>query len=326
MAASYVIIGEALVDVLPTGEVPGGSPANVAVTLGRLGRSPVLVTCLGDDARGEMVHRWLAASNVTVDSTKPITDRTSTAKVMLDEAGSASYKFDLSWTPDPGRTATAAASADLLHIGSIATVLEPGATMIEATLIAARERALVSFDPNARPAITPDLTDTRARVERLVALAHLVKVSDEDLAWYYPDMDPLAAARHWVTLGPELVVVTFGGDGAVALRATPKVALVEATSKTPDGGIPTGSITELRVPGVEVEVADSVGAGDTFMGALLDTLGTLGIYGADARKKLAALSDADVLAALTRSARAAAITVSRPGADPPTTAELDDQN
>lgn len=296
-----LVIGEALVDVVPDStndgqpqDFPGGSPANVAIALARLGRDVRLVTLLGDDDRGAAVRRWLEASDVTVLARPTASGRTSSAAVTLDDTGAASYVFDLDW-----HLGEVTETGDVLHVGSIATVLEPGADAVLEAVRAHRGRALVSLDPNARPAITPDRADPVARVDELVTLADVVKVSDEDLHWLHPDDDPVATATHWAGAGPALVVVTRGGDGAVAVR--------------PDG-------TTLEVPGVPVDVADTVGAGDTFSGVLLDALLGLGVRGGD---DLRALSDRDVLGAVTTAAIGAAINVSRPGANPPSRAELD---
>ncbi len=319
----FVVVGEALVDVVPDGvglddagpddagpddgeprgtrDLPGGSPANVAVTLGRLGHRPVLVTSLADDARGALVRGWLEASGVHVRSVAPVSGRTSSAAVMFAPDGSASYEFDLDWDLPAALLAEAVQGADVVHAGSIATVLDPGADAVEAALTGARGRALVSFDPNARPAITPDVAAVRERVERLVAVSDVVKVSDEDLGWYYPDADPVDAARAWAARGPALVVVTLGADGSVLVRGDDVV----------------------RVAGVKVAVADTIGAGDTAMGALLDILARLGACGAQARAVLGSLTLDQLAEVGGWAAHAAAVTVSRPGADPPTRTELD---
>jgi fructokinase len=297
-----LVVGEALVDVVPDRDgnpqdLPGGSPANVAITLGRLGRDVRLVTLLGDDGRGTAVRAWLEASDVTVLAQTTESGRTSTAAVTLDATGAASYVFDLDWNlasvPDE--------ECDVIHVGSIATVLDPGADTVLEAVRSRRGRALVSLDPNARPSITPDRTGPVARVEALVALADVVKVSDEDLEWLFPGVAPLETASRWATAGPALVVVTRGGDGAFAVRP---------------GG------TTLEVPGVPVVVADTVGAGDTFSGVLIDTLLHLGVRGAGGGDALRALTDRDVLHVVTTAAIGAAVTVSRPGADPPDRTEL----
>lgn len=297
-----LVVGEALVDVVPDRnghpqDLPGGSPANVAITLGRLGRDVRLVTVLGDDDRGRLVRSWLEASRVTVLAQQPGSGRTSSAAVTLDASGAATYDFDLAW--DLGEVPHE--ECDVFHVGSIATVLAPGADVVLEAVRRHHGRALVSLDPNARPVLTPDHAAAVARVEELVALSGVVKVSDEDLEWLFPDAHPVATATRWATAGPGLVVVTRGGEGAVAVR--------------PDG-------TVLEVPGVPVVVADTVGAGDTFSGVLIDTLLALGVSGAGGADALRALTDRDVLDVVTTAAIGAAVTVSRPGADPPDRAEL----
>jgi fructokinase len=188
----------------------------------------------------------------------------------------------------------------IVHLGSIAAVMEPGASSVVQLVRDARDRALVTYDPNVRPVLLPDRDDTRRRAERLVALADVVKASDEDLAWLYPDRDPADSARAWQRTGPAVVVVTRGGDGATAVT---------------DAG-------EVQVRSPRVDVVDSVGAGDTFMGAMIDALVRLRCDSAAARARLRALSAGEVRGVLEHAARAAAVTVSRPGADPPRRGEL----
>lgn len=299
---TVLVVGEALIDVVPDPagqpqDYPGGSPANVAITLGRLEREVRLVTLLGDDPRGALIRQWLEASNVTVLAQPTGSGRTSTAAVTLDETGAASYVFDLDWD----LTSVPDHECDVLHVGSIATVLDPGADTVLAAVRERRGRSVVSLDPNARPAITPERTGPVARVEELVALSDVVKVSDEDLLWLHPEHTPVETATRWAGSGPGLVVVTRGGEGAVAVRH--------------DG-------TTLEVPGVPVTVADTVGAGDTFSGVLIDALLQLGVSGPEGHEALRALSDRDVLGAVTTAAIGAAINVSRPGANPPSRAEL----
>ncbi|HWJ11344.1 MAG TPA: PfkB family carbohydrate kinase [Nocardioides sp.] len=297
-----LVAGEALIDIVERPgqaavELPGGSCANVALALGRLGWAPRLATALGADARGDRLRTWLADSGVSVDAVVPPSGRTSTAAAVLDAGGAAHYEFDLSWAlprVDDSRY-------DALHVGSIASVLDPGARDVGDLVHRVRRHALVSFDPNARPAITPDAAAARARVEELVAVSDVVKVSDEDLGWYFPGVDPADAAAAWSALGPALVVVTRGGTGATVLRP---------------GGV------RLDVPGVPATVADTIAAGDTFTAGLLDALLTAGIHGPGSSARLSDLGDDAVTAAVRHAHAAAAITVSRPGADPPTRAEL----
>jgi fructokinase len=301
-APRFLVVGEALVDVVPevgggTRDLPGGSPANVAITLGRLGHAVRLATLLGDDARGRALRAWLEASGVEVDAAVPGTGRTSSAAVTLDAEGAATYDFDLSW--DLERVEVR--DSGVLHVGSIATVLEPGARVVRDLVAALREDHVVSFDPNARPAITPDVDVARAHVEELVALCDVVKVSDEDLAWYHPGEDPVAVLERWAAAGPGVVVVTRGGEGATVVRH--------------DG-------RRLDAEGVRVAVADTVGAGDTFSGVLLDALAALGVHGPAGGTRLRSLADEELVHAVRLACAGASVTVSRPGADPPNRAEL----
>jgi fructokinase len=302
MSRHVLVIGEALVDVVHRGdgridESPGGSPANVALALGRLGDTAYFLTQLGDDAHGEQVREWLTTAGVRVTSSA--TTRTATATARLDDSGSARYEFDISWS----LAEAASACTDrvgVVHTGSIAALMAPGAAAVRTLLTEMRETSLITYDPNVRPALLPDHRRAVADVESFVALADVVKASDEDLAWLYSDVDPLDVARSWLERGPSVIVVTEGASGAFAV--------------TRDG--------VTHVPGRQVEVVDTVGAGDTFMSALIHGLLDLGLDSAESRMKLRRL-DGDSLAGLLRfSARAAAVTVSRPGADPPLLGEL----
>lgn len=303
MSTHVLAVGEALVDVVrrPDGssaEHPGGSLANVALTLGRLGRDVRLATWLGRDARGDAVRGWLDESDVAVVPGSDGADRTSVAQATLDATGAATYDFDLEWRVPDG----AAADADTLavHTGSIAAVLAPGSEDVRRLVDAARATSTISYDPNARPALMGEADDVRPRVEDLVALSDVVKVSDEDLAWLVPGTDPLEVARAWQRSGPAVVVVTFGGDGATAVTAAGEVAVASRP----------------------VDVVDTVGAGDSFMGALLDGLWSEGLLGGARREELRAIDTATMRRVLERCAAVAAVTVSRAGANPPRAAEL----
>lgn len=299
-APDILVVGEALVDIVhrsdgSVDEKPGGSPTNVAITLGRLGRAPRLLTHLGDDERGRAVRAWLEASGVAVEGA--VAARTSTAAAVLDATGAAQYEFEIDWSVDT----TDAGEPDALHVGSIATALAPGADAVFALVERLSASALVTFDPNIRPSLVDDADDVRRRVASLIAHADVVKASDEDAAWLHPAEPVDEVARRWAAAGPALVVITAGSDGAVAARGRDVV----------------------RIPAPRVDVVDTVGAGDTFMGVLVDGLIDAGAVGTSAREAIEALSESDLTAILRRSADAAAVTVSRPGADPPTRAELD---
>jgi fructokinase len=300
-----LVVGEALIDVVRRAdgsveEHPGGSPANVAIGLGRLGREVDLLTWFGDDAHGALVRRHLEASGVQVAPGSDTADRTSVATAVLDADGVATYEFDLSWHV-PERWASPPAVPLVVHTGSIAAVLEPGGQDVTKILTAHRDSATLTYDPNLRPSLMPPADETRPVVEELVALADVVKVSDEDLAWLEPGSHPLEVARRWAASGPAVVVVTRGGEGATAITGT----------------------YELDVAAPRVTVADTVGAGDSFMAGLVDGLWSAGLLGADRHQALRDADEVTLRSVLSRCAEIAAITVSRAGANPPTAAELD---
>ena len=298
-----LLVGEALVDIVERldgtrSEHPGGSPANVALGLARLGRSVHLLTRIGDDRRGRLVREHLASSGVRIAEGSVVAGRTSTATAVLDPTGAASYQFDLDWRLPP---APDLGGFRALHTGSIAAFLPPGGDDVLALVVKAAGHLTVSYDPNARPRLMGTARDARRRVERIVTLADVVKVSDEDLTWLAPGEDPEDTAREWLARGPSVVVLTRGGSGAVGFAASGRVA----------------------VPSAPVTVADTVGAGDAFMAGLLDHLATADLLGAHRRDALRELDRDTLGATLDQAVRSAAITCTRAGADPPTRAELD---
>lgn len=302
-APHVLVVGEALVDQVrradgTTAEHPGGSPANVALTLGRLGRDVRLASHLGRDERGEEIRAWLADSGVALTPGSDGAATTSVARAVLDGSGAATYDFAITWDLAPGTAATDSTLA--VHTGSIAAVLDPGAEAVHDLVLAARDRATITYDPNARPSLMGTPEAALARIEPLVSAADVVKVSDEDVEWLHPGADPVEVACTWVGRGPAVVVVTFGGEGAVAVCAA----------------------GEVRVEAPQVDVVDTVGAGDTFMGALVDGLWERSLLGGDRREALRAIDLEGLTAVLERCVAAAAITVSRAGANPPWRAEL----
>ncbi|MFB6897882.1 carbohydrate kinase family protein [Streptomyces hydrogenans] len=296
---SFLVIGECVADIVRgpgAADVvhPGGSPANVAYGLARLGRPATLLTQLADDPSGRLIAAHLTGAGVRL-AIGGVPARTPSAVVTLDGRGQATYAFDIAWTLTAEEPPATPEPVRHVHLGSIAAVTEPGAATVLALTGRLRPAATVSYDPNVRPALMGEHGPAVARVERCVALADLVKASDEDLAWLYPGEPVEAVAARWLALGPAVVLVTRGGDGALAVTREHTVA----------AGAPA------------VAVVDTVGAGDSFMSAVLDALA-----GRD-RAALAALG-ADALAGLlARAAAAAAVTVSRAGARPPDRAELD---
>jgi fructokinase len=291
---NVLVMGESLVDVVratdgTTTEHVGGSAANVAVALARLGRDVRFATSFADDPRGRMVAAHLRDAGVRLANEPHSVARTSTAVATLGDDGAANYEFDLEWVLSPP---VVEATPAAIHVCSLGAVLSPGSEVVDDTVSRFRGRTLVSYDINARPVITGTGPDLVERVERVVASSDLVKASDEDLVALYPSLSLADAAHGMLERGPAAVVVTLGGEGAVWFSRT----------------------AEVKVSSVAVSVADTIGAGDTFSAALVD--GLLG------RGELAGLDEAAVQEVLTRAVRAAAVTVSRPGADPPYAHEL----
>lgn len=305
------VIGEALVDEVVRGDDPpvphvGGSPMNVAVGLARLGHPVQFLGRFGHDPYGTLISAHLHNNSVLVP-TPPDGKPTSIARATLDGHGAARYDFELHWEL-PGleqRLDTLLDATTLLHTGSIAAMLRPGSEQVLKAVEQAHPRATISYDPNCRPSIINDVDYARAEAEKFVRLADVVKASDEDLQWLYPDLDPKDAARNWLAMGgpasgPALVVVTRGAEGPWGVNADG-----EAQASVP----PTA-------------VVDTVGAGDSFMAALLSTLVDRELDGAQRRDALRSLSSEELGEVLRYAAKAAAVTVSRSGANPPRREEI----
>jgi len=311
------VIGETLIDeVIRPGRDPvphvGGSPMNVAVGLARLGHPVQFLGRYGTDAYGVMVASHLHENDVLVP-VAPDTLPTSVARAVIGDDGAAEYEFDLAWelpviAPDAsGAPNFMLAATTLLHTGSIATMLAPGADQVFSAVLAAHPSTTITYDPNCRPSIITDVDYARAQAEKFVRLADVVKASDEDLQWLYPGVDPKESARRWLDIngasgGPALVVVTQGGDGPWAVCAAGEAACpVPATT-----------------------VVDTVGAGDSFMAALLGALVDRELDGAQRRAELRGINVPALAELIRYAAAAAAVTVSRAGANPPSRAELQD--
>jgi fructokinase len=317
------VAGEALIDLVDEGggryrAHPGGSAANVAVGLARLGVPCPLLARVSGDPLGRQLEAHLASNGVWMRDVVRAAEPTTLALVSLDGGGRAAYSFymngtaDWQWRPGElpgaggpggGRPGAGRLGPDVgaLHAGSLALALAPGASVLEGLLAAehARGRVTISIDPNIRPSLAAGRGAEVARVERQLAVAHLVKASEEDTSWLYPGVPPEDVARAWQRLGPRVVVITLGERGAFALA--------------PDG-------TGLRRPARDVQVVDTVGAGDAFSAGLLDAL----------RRRSALGAGGDGLGRLTPGALAgvtdwailvASLTCERAGADPPTRAE-----
>lgn len=294
-----LVIGEALIDTLDSHvEHVGGSPLNVAVGLARLGRDIDFLTHIGDDEPGRRITEYVKASGAQLVPGSTAATRTPTAVATIADDGSATYTFDLDWqlsgTPE-------VASPLFVHTGSIAAVREPGCLAVAALLDAYRASATITFDPNVRPSLIVDRDLARERIEHLVELSDIVKVSEEDLQWIHPNHAPEQTARAWLASGPAIVAVTMGERGSIAFCAA----------------------GEVRVAARPVRVVDTVGAGDAFMVGLLDTVWELGLLGAGERAALHRIGLAALSAALEAAGLSSALTVARAGADLPDRTALD---
>ncbi len=301
-----LVSGEALVDLIPREEttyeaVLGGSPYNTAIGLGRLGVTTGFAGRLSSDTMGEALVKELSASGV--DAGFSIIDPRPSPLAFVTRGTAATgsrYSFYLGATAYDGPSplvADWAARAAHLHIGSFsATDGALGAAALVA-LQGAGSDATTSYDPNIRPFVVPPRAETLPMVEARVKLATYVKASDEDFDWLYPGTPPSEAAARWAGLGPRLVVMTRGGAGAEAYFKGERIVQ----------------------PAPSIDVVDTVGAGDSFMSALLAAMAEDGALGSGAHDP----SEAEVGRWLLFAIAAAAITCTRQGAQPPTRAEVD---
>jgi fructokinase len=306
------VIGEALVDLVVSPDwgchaAPGGAPANVAVALARLGQDVSLRARLSGDGFGTMLREHLTRNGVSARDFVAATEHSTLAIATLSDDGQASYSFYANGTADWGWRPTDLGplpdDVEALYLGSLAAALPPGAAYIESftQLVRSAGKVVIVYDPNLRPTATPDRNAERLRVERQLRQVNVAKASAEDLAWLYPEQPVREVARRWQRIGPDLVVVTMGGDGAFGM--------------TRDG-------TELTVPPVPAEVVDTIGAGDAFSAGLVDAMAEEGLLGRDGLRGLADLDAARLARLLTSASIVAALTVERAGADPPRQAEV----
>lgn len=303
MEQVVLVVGEALVDVVrgrdgTVREHAGGSAANAAVALARLGRAVRFVTAYADDAHGRLLADHLGDNGVRLGSDPVVLERTATAVATLGEGGAATYDFDIDWRIGP--IAAAGVEPVAVVFGSIGAALEPGASQVAKLVEQHRNAALTVFDLNARPGITGTGPEVVNRAEAMAALADVVKASDEDLETLWPGRAHSDVAAELIERGTGAVVVTRGEHGLSWFAAS----------------------GEGNVPVVPADVADTIGAGDTVTAAVVDGLWEVGAVGAAARAGLAALGAEDWQVVLAQAARAAAITVGRPGGDPPWRHEL----
>jgi fructokinase len=290
------VAGEALMDLIPVAggdRVPmvGGGPANTAKAVARLGYQAYFVGGISFDDYGKAIEEELVGSGVDLALVYRGDESTALAIATIDEnglakydfelEGTASFAFDTSWLPS--------GDVDVIHVGSVATLLEPGAS--ELLKWVSTKSAPIIFDPNVRPSIEGNQDVYRAAVERWIDVASIVKLSEDDLNFLYGENANLVVDQ-WLSRGVSIVVVTRAEKGLSAYS--------------------TGSLVE--VPAVSVEVVDTVGAGDTIGAVLVEGVLVHGI---------ANLAGKTLKLVLERAAKAAAITCSRAGANPPTREELE---
>ena len=295
------VTGEVLIDLIPDGSdrtpIVGGGPANTAKALSNLGIDTQFIDGISSDEYGQMAKNELVASGVKLDYVKFSHKPTCLAIVSLSDSGSASYEFIIEntatfdftsdWLPNPKSE-----GPSLLHIGTLATAIEPGASVLFEWAQSVAKVAPIVFDPNIRPAVISDRKQYVKQVERWVSISSAVKVSDEDIRWLYPSLEIDKVVKNWLAKGPSLIVVTYGDKGLAGYRVGEKV-IVDA---------------------VKVVVADTVGAGDTVGAILVEAI---------VKDGLDTLSGMRLEMMLKRAAKAAAITVSRSGANPPTLKEIE---
>lgn len=304
------VCGEALIDLTLAevgGELafvprPGGSPCNVAIGLARLGKPTAFIGKLSSDPFGDVIQAHLTRNGVDLRWVVRGNERSALAFVIPSDDGGHDFAFYGSDTVEQSLTDSEMpeflpADVTTLHFGSYSLMLGESAGTYERLMRREHRARIISLDPNVRPALFPHHELYRRRIEGLLRYATLVKASAEDLAWLYPGEHYADIATRWFDEGPSLVVVTLGESGAVGLSGDAVV----------------------RVPGLSVDVADTVGAGDAFMSALLSRLHDKDLLSSQA---LECLTEGELGDALTYANRSAAITCTRQGADPPTRAQF----
>jgi len=298
---SVWVCGEVLIDLIPNnlgGKTPivGGGPANTAKALAKIGLQSYLIDGISSDEFGRLAQRELLEAGVNLEFAKRSNLETCTAEVFLDQNGSASYKFKIkdtatfdferNWLPNPSELVPS-----VLHIGTLVTVIEPGASVLYEWSNEVSKFAPVVLDPNIRPSVIPDRKMYLTAIEKWFAIATVIKVSEEDMNWLYPGDDIVNRAKSWLSDVTKLVVITLGGEGLLGIT----------------------SEDQIKVPGVKVEVVDTVGAGDTVGAIVVEGLIKYGLEN---------LIGETLRQVLSKAAKAAAITCSRAGANPPSNEEL----
>ena len=297
------VCGEALIDLIPVepgsqqrNAIPGGEPANTAHALARLGIPTEFIGGLSDDKYGRKMRAEFIADGVGLTFTPEHKLPTCLAIVSITIDGGATYEFKIDGTatfafeietlPDPNTF-----NPDAIYIGTLVTIIEPGAKILKDWIEKSKDCAPIIYDPNIRSAVISDRSRYQEVVKDWVALSNVVKASEDDLTWLYPDIEPLEIAHMWVKQGVKLVVITKGENGIIGVTEN----------------------QEIYIPGVKVDVIDTVGAGDTVGAVLVEAIVEFGLN---------KLTNELLSHTLHRAALAASITCSRSGANPPTKAEL----
>jgi fructokinase len=303
---SVLVIGEALVDVVHgiNGEIkniPGGSPANTAVALARLGTKTYMKARTSTDKFGTEIRNYLTNQNVNLDYSLVVKSPSSVVNALIQKDGSAKYEANLRGAADYGWTfeeldQVIDPDIQIVQLGSLTSYIEPGATNVEKWFSKLRQsnKYLLTFDPNIRhPLDGENEVDVRSRAKKLASLSHVVKASDEDLNWIFSNNNPQDSAINVIESGASLIVVTLGKKGAFAVNK--KLEIVEVKAN-------------------EIAVIDTIGAGDTFAAALITQLLENSLINKNA---LDNLSSDDLTEILTNCSAVSAITCSRQGANPP---------
>ena len=300
MSKEIWVCGEALIDLIPRGEqkvaIVGGGPANTAKALARLGFDSYFIDGISTDSFGGMIKDQLLHDGVNLKYAHYSDKQTCTADVSLDKAGVASYVFTIDgtatfdftndWLPSPEEIKPV-----VLQIGTLATIVQPAADVLLEWATRVAKVAPIVFDPNVRSSVLPDRPKYQEAIAKWAAISEVIKVSEDDLAWLYPEQDQIAIAEEWIKGGSTLVIITKGSYGIIGVTKDDVVS----------------------VPGVKIEVVDTVGAGDTVGAIVVEAIVERGLK----------VITGDVLReVLVRATKAAAITCSRAGANPPTRAEI----
>ena len=300
MSKEIWVCGEALIDLIPRGEqkvaIVGGGPANTAKALARLGFDSYFIDGISTDSFGGMIKDQLLHDGVNLKYAHYSDKQTCTADVSLDKAGVASYVFTIDgtatfdftndWLPDPAQIKPV-----VLQIGTLATIVQPAADILLEWAKRVAKVAPIVFDPNVRSSVLPDRPKYQEAIAKWAAISEVIKVSEDDLAWLYPEQDQIAIAEEWIKGGSTLVIITKGSYGIIGVTKDDVVS----------------------VPGVKIEVVDTVGAGDTVGAIVVEAIVERGLK----------VINGDVLReVLVRATKAAAVTCSRAGANPPTRAEI----